>query len=233
MPDCRVAPKTQYARSGDLAIAYQVVGSEDVDLVMAPGFISHLEWSWQEPSLARFLERLASFSRLLLFDKRGTGLSDPVTGPATLEERVDDLRAVMDAAGSERAAVLGVSEGGPMAMLFAAQHPERTRALVLYGATPRFTAAPDYAGGVEEAQLTSIVDRLLDTWGEGTALGAWAPSRAGTTRPCGRGGPDCSGWGPAPAWPASCSRCTRRSTSGASSTPSTCPRWCCTDAMTT
>jgi len=112
MPDCRVAPKTQYARSGDLAIAYQVVGSEDVDLVMAPGFISHLEWSWQEPSLARFLERLASFSRLLLFDKRGTGLSDPVTGPATLEERVDDLRAVMDAAGSERAAVLGVSEGG-------------------------------------------------------------------------------------------------------------------------
>jgi pimeloyl-ACP methyl ester carboxylesterase len=177
MPDCRVAPRTQYARSGDLAIAYQVVGSGDFDLVLAPGFISHLEWSWQEPSLARFLERLASFSRLLLFDKRGTGLSDPVAGPATLEDRVDDLRAVMDAAGSERAAVLGVSEGGSMAMLFAAQHPERTRALVLYGATPRFTVAPGYDGGVEEAQLTGVLSGLLDTWGEGTALGAWAPSR--------------------------------------------------------
>src|SRR3954469_1735347 len=112
-----MTPTTRYARSGDLAIAYQVLGSGDVDVVLAPGFVSNLEWGWQEPGLRRYLERLASFSRLILFDKRGTGLSDPVAGPATLEERVDDLRAVMDAAGSERAAVLGVSEGGPAAIV--------------------------------------------------------------------------------------------------------------------
>jgi pimeloyl-ACP methyl ester carboxylesterase len=172
-----VAPTTRYARSGDLAIAYQVVGSGDMDLVMAPGFVSHLDWAWQEPSLQRFLERLASFSRLVLFDKRGTGLSDPVSGPATLEERVDDLRAVMDAAGSQRAAVLGVSEGGSMAMLFAAQHPERTQALVLYGATPRFTVAPDYPFGIDPVLLAQLFDSQVAHWGEGTAMSAWAPSR--------------------------------------------------------
>jgi pimeloyl-ACP methyl ester carboxylesterase len=172
-------PVTRYARSGDLAIAYQVVGSGDVDLVMAPGFVSHLEWSWQEPSLRRFLERLASFSRLLLFDKRGTGLSDPVPGPATLEERVDDLRAVMDAAGMEQPALLGVSEGGSMAMLFAAQHPERTRALILYATTPRFTSAPDFPFGVDRAAMESLFGNLVDRWGEGTAMSAWAPSRRG------------------------------------------------------
>ena len=122
MPDCGVLPSTRYARSGDLSIAYQVVGEGPFDLVIAPGFISHLDWNWQEPSLRAFLERLAGFSRLILFDKRGTGLSDPVPGPATFEERTDDLRAVMDATGSERAAVMGVSEGGAMALLFAAQH---------------------------------------------------------------------------------------------------------------
>ena len=172
-----MAPRTRYARSGDLAIAYQVVGSSGPDLVMVPGFVSHLEWAWQEPSLTRFLERLASFSRLILFDKRGTGLSDPVAGPALLEERVDDLRAVMDAAESERAALLGVSEGGSMAMLFAAQHPERTRALVLYGAIPRFTAAADYPAGADEAALSSLLNGLVEHWGEGRALSAWAPSR--------------------------------------------------------
>ena len=172
-----MAPTTRYARSGDLAIAYQVVGSGDMDLVMAPGFVSHLDWAWQEPSLQRFLERLASFSRLVLFDKRGTGLSDPVSGPATLEGRVDDLRAVMDAAGSQRAAVLGVSEGGSMAMLFAAQHPERTQALVLYGATPRFTVAPDYPFGIDPVVLAQLFDSQVAHWGEGTAMSAWAPSR--------------------------------------------------------
>jgi pimeloyl-ACP methyl ester carboxylesterase len=174
-----VAPRTQYARSGDLSIAYQVVGSGDLDLVVSPGFVSHLEWAWQEPGLREFLERLASFSRLLLFDKRGTGLSDPVVGPATLEERVDDLRAVLDAAGSEQAAVLGVSEGGAMAMLFAAQHPERTRALVLYAATPRFTRAPDYPYGSDATELVTMFDRIADRWGDGVGMGAWAPSRRG------------------------------------------------------
>ncbi|HVD28871.1 MAG TPA: alpha/beta hydrolase, partial [Mycobacteriales bacterium] len=174
-----MTPRTRYARSGELSIAYQVVGSGDLDLVLAPGFVSNLEWGWQEPTLRRYLERLASFSRLILFDKRGTGLSDPVAGPATLEERVDDLRAVMDAAGSERAAVLGISEGGSMAMLFAAQHPERTRALALYATTPRFTVAPGFPAGADPAQMASLLDALVDRWGSGVGLAAWAPSRGG------------------------------------------------------
>jgi pimeloyl-ACP methyl ester carboxylesterase len=176
-----MTPRTRYAHSGDLAIAYQVLGSGSRDLVLAPGFVSHLEWSWQDPDLRRFLERLASFNRLIMFDKRGTGLSDPVSGPATLEERVDDLRAVMDAAGSDRAVVMGLSEGGSMAMLFAAQHPERTQALVLYASTPRFPAAPDYPFGADAVVMQRLVDRLLERWGEGTALGVWAPSRRGDT----------------------------------------------------
>ena len=117
------------ARSGDLSIAYQVIGQGPFDLVAAPGFISHLEWNWQEPSLRRYIERLAEFSRLILFDKRGTGLSDREAGVPTLEQRMDDVRAVMAAAGSERAAVLGISEGGAMSALFAATYPERTAAL--------------------------------------------------------------------------------------------------------
>ncbi|MGY1618416.1 adenylate/guanylate cyclase domain-containing protein [Geodermatophilus sp. SYSU D00691] len=181
MPDCGVLPRTRYARSGDLSIAYQVVGDGDLDLVMAPGFVSHLEWQWQEPSLRRFLEHLASCCRLILFDKRGTGLSDPVAGPATLEDRVDDLVAVMDAAGAHRAAVLGVSEGGSMAMLFAAEHPERTRALVLYGAYPRLTRAPGFPDGVDEATLAAVLADLAERWGEGAWLGLWAPSRRGDT----------------------------------------------------
>ncbi|RBY85671.1 adenylate/guanylate cyclase domain-containing protein [Blastococcus sp. TF02A-30] len=168
-------PSTRYARSGELSIAYQVVGDGPLDLVAAPGFISHLDWNWQEPALRRFLQRLAEFSRLILFDKRGTGLSDPVPGPATLEERTDDLRAVMDAAGSERAALLGVSEGGAMAMLFAAQHPERTRALVLYGAYPRIVRAPDFPEGVDAEVMAAMLSRLVERWGEGSGLGAWAP----------------------------------------------------------
>ncbi|MCF6508224.1 adenylate/guanylate cyclase domain-containing protein [Blastococcus sp. MG754426] len=170
-------PSTRYARSGELSIAYQVVGDGPLDLVAAPGFISHLDWNWQEPSLRRFLQRLAEFSRLILFDKRGTGLSDPVPGPATLEERTDDLRAVMDAAGSEQAALLGVSEGGAMAMLFAAQHPERTRALVLYGAYPRIVEAPDFPAGLQPEVMAALLTGMVEHWGEGVGLGAWAPER--------------------------------------------------------
>jgi pimeloyl-ACP methyl ester carboxylesterase len=176
-----VAPRTRYAHSGTLSVAYQVVGHGSFDLVVAPGFVSHLDWNWQEPSLRAFLEQLSSFSRLILFDKRGTGLSDPVAGPGTLEERVEDLTAVLDAVGSERAAVIGVSEGGAMAMLFAALHPERTRHLVLYGAFPRLVAAPDFPMGIDEQGMTSLLDTLVDRWGEGTALGLWAPSRGGDT----------------------------------------------------
>src|SRR5919201_4199740 len=126
-------PETRYAKSGDVSIAYQVVGEGPLDLVLVPGFVSHLELDWKEPSFARFLGRLASFSRLILFDKRGTGLSDPVTQLPTLEQRMDDVRAVLDAVGSQRAALLGVSEGGPMCALFAATYPDRTDALVIYG----------------------------------------------------------------------------------------------------
>ena len=127
-------PTVRYARSGDVNIAYQVVGEGPHDLVLVSGFVSHLQLDWEEPRMAHFLERLASFSRLIRFDKRGTGLSDRPGGLPDLETRMDDVRAVMDAVGSKRAALLGSSEGGPMAVLFAATHPSRTTALVLYGA---------------------------------------------------------------------------------------------------
>ncbi len=136
--------ETRYARSGDVNIAYQVGGDGPVDLVLTPGAVSNVELMWEQPLFARFRERLSSFTRLIVFDKRGTGLSDRVKRIATLEERADDIRAVMDAAGSERAVLMGVSEGGPMALVFAATHPDRARALVLYGSHARYTWAPDY-----------------------------------------------------------------------------------------
>ena len=126
-------PRTQYARSGDVSIAYQVVGEGEHDIVLVPGFVSNVELGWQSPLYVDFYERLAGMGRLILFDKRGTGLSDRVSGVPSLEVRMDDVRAVMDAAGSERAALFGISEGGPMTVLFAATHPERTTAAVLYG----------------------------------------------------------------------------------------------------
>ena len=129
-----MVPETQYARSGDVSIAYQVIGNGPIDLVLTPGAISHLEMMWENPSYDRFVQRLASFARVMTFDKRGTGMSDRVTEAATLEQRTDDIRAVMDAAGSEHAALLGVSDGGPMSVLFAATYPARTSALILYGA---------------------------------------------------------------------------------------------------
>lgn len=139
-------PETKYAKRGDAHIAYQVVGDGPMDLVLVHGWISHVEYQWQEPSQARFLERLASFSRLITFDKRGTGLSDRVAPDAlpTLEQRMDDVRAVMDAAGCSRAALFGVSEGGPMSALFAATHPDRTTALVMYGTYARFVRDAEY-----------------------------------------------------------------------------------------
>ena len=128
-------PETRYAKSGDINIAYQVIGTGAVDLVFVMGWASHLDWSWQEPSFARFLRRLVSFSRLIVFDKRGTGFSDRSAGLANFEQRMDDVRAVMDAAGSARAALLGVSEGAAMCALFAATYPERTSALITSAAS--------------------------------------------------------------------------------------------------
>jgi pimeloyl-ACP methyl ester carboxylesterase len=129
-------PETRYARSGDVHIAYQVVGTGKRDLVFVPGYISHLEHAWEEPGYAHLVSRLGAHSRVILFDKRGTGLSDRPVQLPTLEERMDDVRAVMDAAGSERATIFGISEGGAMSLLFAATYPERTHALVLYGSWP-------------------------------------------------------------------------------------------------
>ena len=153
-------PKTQYAKSGRAHIAYQVLGEGPLDLVLVHGWISHLELLWEQPAAARALRRLASFSRLILFDKRGTGLSDPVPVDQlpTLEQRMDDVRAVMDAAGSERAALMGASEGGPMNLLFAATYPKRTAALILVASYARLSAALDYPWGTP----TEVTDKLLD-----------------------------------------------------------------------
>lgn len=171
-----VPPDIHYAKSGGLNIAFSVTG-EGPDLVVAPGFISHLDIMWQEPSVVHFYSRLASFRRVVTFDKRGTGLSDPVMHAPTLEESVDDLRAVMDAAGCHRADLVGVSEGGTMAMLTAAGHPGRVNALVLYGTFSRLLRATDYPLGVTEEQLSALVGVSTSGWGEGVGLGAWAPSR--------------------------------------------------------
>src|SRR5215213_10901461 len=139
-------PETRYAKSGGLNIAYQAVGDGPPDLVYVPGWVSNVELMWEEPDLARFLRRLSSFARLILFDKRGTGLSDRVANDRlpTLEERMDDVRAVMDAAGSEQAALFGYSEGGNLSTLFAATYPGRTRALVTFGIFSKRIWSPDY-----------------------------------------------------------------------------------------
>ncbi len=175
------APETRYAKSGDLSIAYAAYG-DGPDLVVAPGFISHLEVGREEPALAHFYDRLATFRRVITFDKRGTGLSDPVPDAPSLEENVEDLRAVMDAAGSERADVVGVSEGGAMAALFAAVDPERTRSLVLYGTFARVLWAPDYPWGVSAELHTQLLELAQARWGDGVGLGAWAPSCADDAR---------------------------------------------------
>jgi len=149
-------PEVRYARSGGLRIAYQVVGNGPIYLVYTIGASSHLDLICEEPHWAGTFTRLAEFSRLIAFDKRGTGLSDRPDHIATLEERIDDIRTVMDAAGSERASIIGVSEGGPMALLFAATHPQRTRSLIVHGAKPRYAWAPDWPWGRTDAELEEI-----------------------------------------------------------------------------
>jgi len=173
---------TRYAKSGDASIAYQVVGDGPIDLVLVLGFATHLELQWESPPFARFFERIGSFSRLIIFDKRGTGLSDPVTEVPTLELRIDDVRAVMDAAESERAVLFGISEGGPMSVLFAATHPDRVNALVLYGAMGRTTEAPDYPWAAPaEALRESAAEFIAPYWGQQPEgmVELFAPSFAG------------------------------------------------------
>jgi pimeloyl-ACP methyl ester carboxylesterase len=156
------APETRYARSGDLNIAYQVLGEGPFDVVFVPGSVSHVELAWQVGAQSYFYRQLASFCRLIRFDKRGTGMSDRVAGVADLETRMDDVRAVMDAAGSRQAALLGASEGGPMSVLFAATYPERVWALVLYGTFARIRWAPDYPSGDTDEALDRELQEDLD-----------------------------------------------------------------------
>ena len=166
-------PETRYAKSGDVHIAYQVIGNGPIDLVFVPGFISHVDHVWEEPRWAGFLERLASFARLICFDKRGTGVSDRISAIPTLEERMDDVREVMDAVGSERAALFGISEGGPMSLLFAATYPERTVALTLFGSYALFPTAV-----MSSEKLAGFLTQVEESWGTGKLMPNFAPSLA-------------------------------------------------------
>jgi class 3 adenylate cyclase len=172
-------PETRYARSGDVHIAYQVFGAGELDLVLIPGYVTHVELVWEHPPAALFLERLASFARVITFDRRGSGLSDRVPEPPTLEQRMDDVRAVMDAAGSERAALVGISEGVTMGILFAATYPERVQALVCSGGMARSTWAEDYPWANDaQALFESGYELLLPTFGDGSLLDVAAPSQS-------------------------------------------------------
>ncbi len=163
-------PETRYAQSGDLSIAYQVFGEGTFDLVFVPGFVSHCDLAWEAPLFQGIYSRFASFARVITFDKRGTGLSERTLGFGTAEDRMDDIRAVMDAAECERAALVGISEGGPLTVLFAATYPQRATALVLWDTFARVLVAPDYAIGIDAASTEVLTDRLVERWGTGESL---------------------------------------------------------------
>ena len=175
-----MSPQIRYALSGDVHIAYEVIGEGPVDLVLVPGFVSHLEIDWDNPGIRRALERLSRFARVINFDKRGTGMSDPVGDVPTLEQRMDDVRAVMDAAGSERAVLMGMSEGAPMCILFAATYPARTAGLVLAGGMARSTWAPDYPWATTaEGLVEAATEFTAPAWGTGENAEIFVPSLAG------------------------------------------------------
>lgn len=173
-------PVTRYAKSGDVSIAYQVIGDGPRDLAFVMGWVSHLELWWDNPAVTRFMGRLASFSRMVLFDKRGTGMSDrvPIRDLPTLEQRMDDVRAVMDAAGMQRAALFGVSEGGPMSALFAATYPQRTAALIVYGSYAKRIWAPDYPWAPTPEERQDFYDLIERGWGGDMDIATLAPSAA-------------------------------------------------------
>ena len=170
-------PVARYARSGDVHIAYIVEGDGPIDLVWIPPWISQVEYLWSEASLAAVMERLTSFARVITFDRRGSGLSDPLQGAPTLEEQMDDVLAVMDAAGSEQAAIVATLEGGPMAALFAASHPDRTLSLTMYATFARSVWAPDYDWAWSAEERTARMDQCVEHWGEGLVAGSVAGSR--------------------------------------------------------
>ena len=161
-----VQPETQYARSGEVHIAYQVVGEGKLDLVWIPSLAHHVELSWENPPVARFLVRIAELGRLVVFDKRGTGMSDRVSSDTTLETRMDDIRAVMDAAGSERAVVCALGEGGPLAMLFAATYPERTEGLVLINSSPRLVRSAEFPWLPSRGEQEQNIEKMVRAWGD-------------------------------------------------------------------
>jgi pimeloyl-ACP methyl ester carboxylesterase/class 3 adenylate cyclase len=169
-------PRTRFAKNGDVNIAYQVVGEGDFDLVYVPGWVSHVEEVWREPRFSAGLRRLAAFSRLILIDRSGTGLSDPVEHLPTLEERAAEVRAVMDAVGSERASLTGVSEGGPMCAFFAASHPERTRSLVLLNTYARLHWSEETPWGISDEQHRAFIAQIEESWGDGDSARLFAPS---------------------------------------------------------
>jgi class 3 adenylate cyclase len=180
-----VTPQTRYVKAADgVSIAYQVVGDGPRDLVWVPGWVSHLEAAWEEPTLARFFEQLASFSKLILFDKRGTGLSDrvAVSDLPTLETRMSDVLSVCDAVGSQRASLFGVSEGAPMCVLFAATYPARTTSIILFGGYARRAASADYPIGRSEESLQAFLDEIASDWGGPVGLAVRAPSRIADER---------------------------------------------------
>ena len=173
-------PTTHYVKSDDVHIAYQVVGDGPLDVLLVPGFVSHIEAVWQGPASSAFLRRLASFSRLILFDKRGTGMSDRGSQIFTLEQRMHDVRAILDEVGSERAALFGISEGGPMSLLYAATYPERTSALILYGSYAKRSWSIDYPIGWKAEQWDHVLENIEHGWGtpRGISIDIWAPSLA-------------------------------------------------------
>jgi pimeloyl-ACP methyl ester carboxylesterase len=169
-------PQTRYAPCGDLSIAYQVVGDGPRDLVIVPGWLWHIELFWNDPGYHQFMQGLTDFARVIAYDKRGTGMSDPISRAPTLDERMDDVRAVLDAVGSERATVFGVSEGGPISALFAAAHPERTEGLIVYGSIVCGANDPNAPGGGKWPAMFARVMATIDRWGEGETIGWAAPS---------------------------------------------------------
>lgn len=173
-----MTPQIRYARNGDISVAYQVVGSGPRDLILVPGWVSNIEVFWEEPTMARFLERLASFSRLILFDKRGTGLSDRVSDIPSLEIRMDDVRAVMDAVGSRQAALFGYSEGGPLCTLFAATYPDRATALIMAGSYPNLKWSPESPWGRTPEMQDQFVAAMETHWGGPVGIELRAPSVA-------------------------------------------------------
>ena len=177
-------PSTHYVKSDDVYIAYQVLGEGSLDLIFVPGFVSNIEAMWQSPNRSRFLRRLASFCRVIIFDKRGTGMSDRGSQIFTLEQRMHDVQTILNEVGSDRAALFGISEGGPMSLLYAATYPERTSALVLYGTYAKRSWSPDYAFGWTDEKWNNVLDNIEHHWGtpQGISVTMWAPSIASDPR---------------------------------------------------